>query len=998
MSLQKKTLAISIMFSLVLLLMMHIIAHRVLLRGSEKAEAEIMSVSVGQVKHLFDQEIVRIERLAHDWGVWDDSYNFVLGKFPQYPQKFLDKASFTDREVNMIAYYDMRDNLYEAKTYDNEKHEFVSTPPATAKILHQLRKTPAQPLEKRRHLVDLDGRLFMFAVWPILKSDASGTPAGTILMGRFVGQKEIDKIYSFTDLTVRMIPVTSRSKSVRDFNSGSIHVEAASEMSISGSYLFRAPGGQPVAILRIVYPRFLYHQQVMSINFFEYYMAAIGTLGAILTIVFFRIFVTSRVSELVKATHRIEASADLSHRVVIRGGDELSALADSFNRMLAALERADAQQREALGFSRVLIDTIPIPVFYKDTTGHFLGCNKAMEDLFGLPREKIINCHIAEISLPEVVDAVEKFESHILKTGETLVLEETIPFPDGATRYIMSQRAPFHDSQGKAAGIVGAIVDLTELKDKERELLASEERIKICVDGGDLGLWDWNMLTGETVYNEKWAAILGYDTGDVRYTIETWENHIHPDDLERMKHKLAAFVEGHSAVFEAEQRIKTRDGTWRWVLSRGKITEYSESGVPLRSAGTHVDITDRKLAEQELARYREHLVDLVRERTEKLSRVVDDLEREIAERARAERALEEERAMFIGGPTVVFKYTADNHIEYVSPNVYEQFGYDRDAIMGTIAPATAIVHPDDQSKIFPIISAGSVPASPFIERELRILDASGQYRWVFSFVTVVRGDSGAPAYYLGYLVDITERKEAEEALIKSEKYATLARLSMGLSHEIKNPVAIIETHVELVRELMAEHMTPDTADSLGIIMDQTSRIVSLLGNLSMLAKTSDFRPQRTDVVSLARMCLRMFAPRFKSPHIAVADNFDKVSQLHAEVDPGRVIQLMSNLIFNAVESMPDGGTMDFLFSHDDQAGEISFAITDTGGGISEDNIARIFDPFYTTKPKGFGMGLSICGRIVEEHRGRIHVDSAAGRGTIVRVVLPDKIKSQTGVQ
>jgi PAS domain S-box-containing protein len=141
--------------------------------------------------------------------------------------------------------------------------------------------------------------------------------------------------------------------------------------------------------------------------------------------------------------------------------------------------------------------------------------------------------------------------------------------------------------------------DITERKQADSVLRESNERLDLALDGGELGLWDWNIRTGAQTMNEQWAAMLGYALEDIESLISTWQTRIHPDDTEN----VSRILESHFAFgtpYSADFRMKTKSGEWVWIQSKGKVVEWDQDGKPMRMIGIHQDITARKRAEQEL--------------------------------------------------------------------------------------------------------------------------------------------------------------------------------------------------------------------------------------------------------------------------------------------------------------------------------------------------------------------------------------------------------------
>jgi diguanylate cyclase (GGDEF)-like protein/PAS domain S-box-containing protein len=130
--------------------------------------------------------------------------------------------------------------------------------------------------------------------------------------------------------------------------------------------------------------------------------------------------------------------------------------------------------------------------------------------------------------------------------------------------------------------------------------------LSLALDGTGLGLWDWNLQTGEFVHNVRWGEMLGYAPGEIEPGLDSWEALLHPEDREESKKTLQLHLEGKTPVYESQYRLQTKDGGWKWILDRGKIMERDKDGKPVRAAGTHRDITKEKEYELKLAHLAHH--------------------------------------------------------------------------------------------------------------------------------------------------------------------------------------------------------------------------------------------------------------------------------------------------------------------------------------------------------------------------------------------------------
>jgi diguanylate cyclase (GGDEF)-like protein/PAS domain S-box-containing protein len=181
-------------------------------------------------------------------------------------------------------------------------------------------------------------------------------------------------------------------------------------------------------------------------------------------------------------------------------------------------------------------------------------------------------------------------------------------------RWLMSfGRIVRDEATGKPVRIVGLNLDVTErrltqdaLVHSEGRLRTSEERLALALYSGSDGLWDWNFVTGEVWYSERWQTMLGYGPGEIKPHISSWKDLTHPDDVSHDESLIRAHFEGHTEFYACEHRVRMKSGDYKWVLTRGRIVERDARGLPQRLVGTDIDITERKASEQRIAHMARH--------------------------------------------------------------------------------------------------------------------------------------------------------------------------------------------------------------------------------------------------------------------------------------------------------------------------------------------------------------------------------------------------------
>jgi PAS domain S-box-containing protein len=169
---------------------------------------------------------------------------------------------------------------------------------------------------------------------------------------------------------------------------------------------------------------------------------------------------------------------------------------------------------------------------------------------------------------------------------------------DGRDYWLDLEIQPVRDASGVVTGFMAIESDVTAAVAARHELAVSERRQKLIVAGAELGTWDWNIPSGEVHFNERWCEMLGYHPSEIEPHVRSWERIVHPEDAEMASDALKDHFEGRSDLYRCEHRLRTKDGSVIWVLDSGKVYERDAEGKPLRMAGIHLDITERRLAEE----------------------------------------------------------------------------------------------------------------------------------------------------------------------------------------------------------------------------------------------------------------------------------------------------------------------------------------------------------------------------------------------------------------
>jgi PAS domain S-box-containing protein len=271
-----------------------------------------------------------------------------------------------------------------------------------------------------------------------------------------------------------------------------------------------------------------------------------------------------------------------------------------------------------------LFDSIDDFLFVLDMRGIILLVNPVVLSRLGYTEAELIGSDVLKVHPPERREEAGRIIRAMLSGTKTFC-----PVPlqarDG-TLIPVETRMTAGTWDGQQA-LFGISRDITARLEAEQALRESDATLRNVIDGTRVGTWDWNVQTGETRFNERWAEIVGCTLADLEpVSIQTWIDLCHPDDLAASNAQLAQVFAGERAHYDLNCRVRHRDGSWVWVLDRGKVIEWTEDGKPARMVGTHADITAEKLVEAEVRALNASLEVRVEERTRELSTAHRDLE------------------------------------------------------------------------------------------------------------------------------------------------------------------------------------------------------------------------------------------------------------------------------------------------------------------------------------------------------------------------------------
>lgn len=664
----------------------------------------------------------------------------------------------------------------------------------------------------------------------------------------------------------------------------------------------------------------------------------------------------------------------------------------------AARESERLEQSRAIEL-QTLLDTVPaVVLFSQDRESRVvsgsreayatlrlpIGANTSKTALLAPPEHFKLLQHGRELAPDELP------VQYAARTGQAVRdTELEVVFKDGVVRHLFGSVEPLFDEAGAPRGAIAAFTDITDRKEADLLLKASEARWKLSLETGQLGFFEYDYERGTTRWNDSEFRLIGLEPTTVTPTVEEFFKAVHPDDLGKLKSDWQVALE--SGRLEVEFRIVKPDGEVRWLIGKGTVI-LDAAGRKRWFTGVNIDITKAKRTEAELSK-------AVRERTEALNSL---------------------RSFIEAAPLGMAVYDRDSRCRMANEPLAAMSGRSVEALLGLTLEE---IVPDLASRSKSFMTMALKGDVPVVSHEFEGPDPANPREtgaWIESWFPIFSGDHKVSA--VGVVVDnITERKKAEREVARhrdrlqelvelrtkelsdslkrlnmTERLAALGTLAAGLGHDLANLVLPIRARLE---SLSLAPVTPEMRGDLVAIGQALDHLSNLSAGMRLMALDPTRPRAASDATDLsvwwseAQGVFRGVLPR----HV----------RLEGKITPGlgvalprhQLIQAIFNLVQNAGEVLdgdPDGWVRVEIIRDPSAADSfILIKVSDNGPGMSEEVKARCFEPYFSTKGRTIstGMGLSLVRGIVDSVKGSISVESTLGEGTTFILRLPRRLPS-----
>jgi len=608
---------------------------------------------------------------------------------------------------------------------------------------------------------------------------------------------------------------------------------------------------------------------------------------------------------------------------------------------------------------------------WNPTTGELIWSQETFRIFQCDPATKPTIPFVFERIHPEDRDTVRTAIEQATRDGRDFDHQHRLLLPDGSVKHVHGQARATTDGRGRLE-FVGVIADVTAAREAERNLRRSEAYLAEAQHLSHTSSWAWDIRRGDFLYRSaELYRLFGFDPDDPAATTQAILARIDPEDVPRLSdlhHQIMR--EKKTAQFEFDFRIELPDGTIKHAHSVAHPV-LDRTGELVEFVGTHMDVTEQHNAREKL----EKAMIALRESEQRFrdyAETASDWLWETGPDHRFARLLEHTKATGVGVSGVIGQFRWDIASDLESePEKWRQHRATLDAHL------------------------------PFRDLEYRRVDPMGAPIYIRTSGKPFFDANGTFLGYRGVSTDVTaivRAEHAEQALREAQaelahvtRLTSMGELTTTIAHEINQPLAAILANAEACRSWL-DRAPPDLAAarrSVEWIVDDGNRTSEVIRRVRALSKKDDIESGPLDINVVLREALPLVSRELASQNVAVRMELAPDLPLISG-DRVQLQQVIINLVLNAIEAMQsvtDRPRELLIRSAQDERGVV-VTVTDCGVGFAEENVERMFSPFFTTKPSGMGLGLSICRSIVESHGGRLSVVRKEGPGATFQFTLP----------
>jgi PAS domain S-box-containing protein len=607
----------------------------------------------------------------------------------------------------------------------------------------------------------------------------------------------------------------------------------------------------------------------------------------------------------------------------------------------------------------------------------YLYASPIIEQLTGIKPDEFIGKSYYELGIPqELCPVFDQALSTVFQTRKPHQMEYMAQTDREV--FIYSRLIPEFDETGDLVSVLIISTDVTEQKKAENIIRESEKRLSLVIEATGFGLWDMNLLTGETILSERTRALYELAPGEP-FSFEKYFTKVHPDDRERlMEQNRAIFL--HDAIeprYDETFRLIAGNGEITWLRSIGQLIR-NPAGEPVRLIGMIMDISEEKEADRIIQQKEQHF-----------------------------------RTLANSIPQLAWMAHADGSVYWYNERWTEYTGTTIEGAAGW--GWTGVMHPDYKDGVIEFVQTAWTTEEPF-ELTIPIRRKDGAFRWFLTKVYPVKDAEGTVAQWIGANTDITERKEVEELLEQRVTERTqelelrnreLEHFAYASHHDLKEPIRKISIFTDMVRKGSGSQLSSESNELLARVSAAAKRMSDALQDVLNYVSLQKQDVREPVDLNLVLQTVKEDLELSLQETAAVIQS-DMLPAIVAV--PHQMQQLFYNLISNAVKfAKPGEAPAIAITSRKLSPGEVrqypdlssgktywQVSVTDSGIGFSKKYSEQIFQLFQRLHTKeaypGTGIGLALCRKVVAGHGGKIRAESDEGSGAVFHIILPEGIE------
>lgn len=512
----------------------------------------------------------------------------------------------------------------------------------------------------------------------------------------------------------------------------------------------------------------------------------------------------------------------------------------------------------------------------------------------------------------------------------------------------------------------GTIQDITERKKAEEEMHAVTERLRIAIEAGGFGIWDWDVSNDDLHWDDTMYKLYNLKADESGITYKAWEQILHPDDKEELQRNLETTLQGERQ-FSFTFRIIVDKNEVRYIRSMGVVFRNSE-GTAIRLIGVNWDITEERLIQERIR----HSQELLNE-SQQLARLGS------------------------------WEYNIRTGEMFWSEQMYVLFGNSNNDFPITFVDYINTVHADDRAMVLMLMDDALLNGTTFTV-EHRVFLADGTMRYVISIGQPVMNENGSVTRLSGSVQDITDRKIQEQELVIAKEEAERANKAKSeflanMSHEIRTPMNAVIGFASLLKTMVKDAVQKEYLNS---IYNGGTALLQIINDVLDLSKVESgmmtVQPEVLHLRGVVEEVGKMFFQKLGEKNLYFRTEIDASLPSALMLDEVRIRQILFNLVGNAIKFTEKGGITVSVSAQVDKhtpTAILSISVQDTGIGIPHNQQQLIFEAFRqvegqsTRKYGGTGLGLTICKRLANVMGGDLDVESEPGVGTCFTLTLPN---------